>query len=78
MRVKILEDEFRHEIAGEGLRVFRKDDELTVPDADGEYFCANGWAQDLEGNVETAERDTNRKVLFVDKVAETTAAGEAQ
>jgi hypothetical protein len=39
----------------------------VVPDAIGEYFCKNGWAKDLDGNVETGVRDTTaRKVQPAD------------
>lgn len=37
--------------------------EIRVVDAaDGEFFCANGWARDVDGNVETGERGSLDRV----------------
>lgn len=78
MKVEIIEEELRHEIPGEGLCIFVKGDVKTVPDKDGEYFCRNGWAIDLDGKCESAERDTNRKVLYVDSTKSETISQEAK
>lgn len=56
MRVKILED-VKHDGSD-----YLKDDELTVTDDLGAYFCENGWAKDASGTVTTAKRDVNRTV----------------
>ena len=37
----------------DGSDRFEKDDERTVPDEDGAYFVANGWAEDTAGRVAT-------------------------
>jgi hypothetical protein len=68
MQVKILEESIKHEIDGI-LNVFTKDEVRSVPDEVGQYFCANGWAEDVAGDVETVERDANADVsLDVDSV----------
>jgi hypothetical protein len=52
MKVKILEETgVRHN----GIHVSHGD-EVTVPDRVGAMFCANGWAEDLDGKEETGER----------------------
>lgn len=38
-------------------------DVRVVSDDLGNYFCGNGWAKDVDGSVETAARDVNRKSL---------------
>ena len=72
MKVKILED-----IKHEGQQ-FTKDEQLTVDDALGTYFCNAGWAKDMAGKVKTAERDPHRKVLLdVASAGHKQTAGEA-
>lgn len=61
MHVKILEELIKHEIDGV-LNTFEKDEQRSVPDAVGAYFCKNGWAEDVEGNAETADRDPGAAV----------------
>ena len=63
MRVKILEKDIKHEIDGV-LSQFEKDEVRSVPDSVGTYFCANGWAEDVDGNVKTAGRDVNRLAML--------------
>ena len=38
------------------FHAFSEGDEVTVPDADGEKFCARGWAEDVDGKVPTGVR----------------------
>lgn len=45
-------------------RRFDAGDRATVDEATGRYLCGNGWAKDLAGVVETAERDTRRSVTL--------------
>jgi len=40
-----------------------KDEVRTVPGAIGGFFCSNGWAEDVDGKVETGVRDINRVTL---------------
>lgn len=53
MKIEILEEtgiktsEYGHMKHGE-IRV--------VEDGDGEFYCANGWAKDVDGQVETGKR----------------------
>ena len=63
MKVKILEESIKHEVDGV-LATFERDDVRTVPDYVGQFFCANGWAEDVSGVVETAVRDTGRVALL--------------
>ena len=63
MKVEILEESIKHEIDGV-LVTFEEGEIRSVPDNVGSYFCANGWAKDVDGNVETAARDVNRAVLL--------------
>lgn len=39
----------------DGTVRYEKDDQCTVPAADGARFCAAGWARDMSGDVATAE-----------------------
>ncbi len=60
MKVKILEETgIKH--AGVS---YQHDDEVTVDDHVGAMFCANGWAEDLAGEVETGERRTDQNVTL--------------
>lgn len=51
MRVEITEKKLRD--AGFDLT---EGDVITVPKEVGSAWCANGWARDTEGKVETGER----------------------
>ena len=77
MKVEILEKEIKHG-GPNGLEIFAEGEIRVVPDHVGEYFCRLGWAKDVDGNVETGERDTSRKELFVEKPAAGQKAGEAK
>lgn len=69
MKVLILDECIKHEIDGV-LHTFTKDEQRTVPDEIGAYFCKHGWAEDVSGSVETGVRDTNSNVgLDVDNTA---------
>lgn len=46
----------------DGRNRYEKGDVRTVLDENGEYFCSCGWARDVDGNVETAERQKNGDV----------------
>ena len=61
MRVEIIESSIKHEIDGV-LVTFEQGDIRTIPDVHGVFFCKNGWAKDLDGNIETAGRDVNRTI----------------
>lgn len=39
----------------DGRNRFEAGEVRVVPDEDGAYFCANGWAEDVAGNVPTGE-----------------------
>lgn len=59
MKIKILEN-FK-----DGVESYVKDDVRTVSDESGAYFCGNGWAEDVDGKVETAARSTTEVRLDV-------------
>lgn len=59
-----------------GREVFEAGDVRTVADDLGEYFCSCGWAKDVDGNVETGERNTTAAVLAPDSVAHKLNMGE--
>lgn len=59
MKVEILTS-FTHK--GEN---FILDDQRTVSDADGEYFCRAGWARDLSGTIPTGNPGPADVVLEV-------------
>ena len=63
MKVEILET-IKHE-----RDQFEAGETRVVPDNLGAYFCANGWAKDTEGKVETAERDIHRTAILDPSVA---------
>ena len=50
MKIKLLET-VKH-----GGHEYVADDEVTVADDLGEYFCTAGWAQDLAGDIKTGDR----------------------
>lgn len=58
MRVNILE-KIMH-----GRDVFEAGETRVVPDDVGAYFCANGWAEDVDGKVATVPRDPNRVTIL--------------
>jgi len=58
MQIRILEN-FKHD--GQD---FAQGEQRTVPDALGAYFCQAGWAEDVDGAVETAPRDVHRVVTL--------------
>lgn len=57
MRIECLTN-FKH-----GRRDYTKDDQITVDDELGAYFCTAGWAKDLDGNVETVVHTPGDVVL---------------
>ena len=71
MQVKFLEP-IKHQGGS-----FQVGDTLTLDDETGAYFCGNGWAEDVDGKVETALRDVNKSAkLNIDNAASSTVAGE--
>lgn len=43
------------------------EDQRTVDDEIGRYFCDNGWARDMSGEYPTAERDiSGQRVVHPD------------
>lgn len=62
MRIKVLEPTgIRH-----GGDVYTFNDICTVPDDEGQHFVTMGWAEDLDGNVATGDRNAmHGKVLEV-------------
>jgi hypothetical protein len=60
MKVEILEDVLRHHDQEVDKHYdLVKGDIITVSDETGAYFCACGWATDVDGAVATAERQLN-------------------
>ncbi len=39
------------------------EDQCTVSDAVGEYFCSMGWAEDVDGKVASGTRSTTNVVI---------------
>ena len=60
-----------------GRERFEAGDIRTVPDDLGAYFCAAGWAQDVDGAVATGERSTTEVRLTPENVAHANATEEA-
>jgi len=52
MKIKVLEEKFTH-----GRDMFYRDEVRVVDDALGTLFVENGWAEDLDGNVATGDRN---------------------
>ena len=78
MKVEILEENgIKHGNKDGILEVFNFGDIRTVPDDVGEYFCALGWAKDVDGKTPTAERDISRKALFVEGASAKTKVKKA-
>lgn len=46
---------------------FHAGDTLTVSDADGARFCANGWATDITGEAATGAPATGSTDLAIDR-----------
>ena len=54
--------------------IFEFDDQRTVSDERGEYFCRAGWVEDMSGQVATKKPNRNDVVLKVNNnIHETTA-----
>lgn len=76
MKVKILERNGpRGHAIGHGGQCFYEDDVVTVDDATGKLFCEMGWAEDVDGNVPTGQRDTTPKRLQPANVVHEVKAG---
>ncbi len=60
----------------DGRREYQAGDIVTVSDEDGAYFVGNGWAKDLDEQLPTGERNTQRRVLDV-RGANQSATAEA-
>jgi len=61
-----------------GRDVFEAGDVRTVQDDLGAYFCSCGWAKDVDGNVETAERDIHAKRMVPDSVVHGVSTSEVK
>ena len=48
---------------------FSEGDTVTVSDAFGQYVCGLGWARDVAGKVDTAERNTSNVVICPENAA---------
>ena len=55
IQVEILEDSLKTQVGGVPINL-SKGDRVKVDDAIAEYWCSLGWAQDVDGKVETGER----------------------
>lgn len=56
-----------------GRDVFEAGETRVVTDEIGTYFCSMGWAEDVDGKVETGTRDIHRShVLDVQSAKATT------
>ena len=62
----------------DGTNVYEKGDVRTVPDEDGAYFVRNGWAKDVEGKVDTGERDISHVKLDTRKSLHAVAADKVE
>ena len=64
MKIEILEESgIRHD-----GHVYKYAETRAVENHVGAYFCAMGWAKDLDGTVPTGDRDTSAKQLNVDNL----------
>lgn len=70
MRVKVLEEKIL-----EGREAFLKDEIREVSDEMGARWCANGWAEDLDGSVPTGERINRGQELQVNSAKFLPTAG---
>lgn len=61
----------------DGTNVYEKGDVRTVSDEDGAYFVGNGWAEDVEGKVDTGERDISNVKLDLRTATHAQVAGKA-
>lgn len=52
-----------------GREVYEAGDVRTVDPETGQYFCACGWAKDVDGAVETGNRDLAHKVVSPDSAS---------
>lgn len=59
-----------------GRDVFEEGDVRTVDDDTGAYFCACGWAKDVNGKVETVARDPKEVRVVPDNVVQKLTASE--
>lgn len=64
MRVEIFEERLKDMDPETGQHYnLVKGDRVNVPDSLGARWCALGWTGDLDGNVITGERDSNKKYI---------------
>lgn len=67
MRVEILEKQLKSSDPETGVRYnLVEGDTITVPDEVGERWCAEGWAKDVDGKVETGKRIVRGRRLDVE------------
>lgn len=55
MQVKVLSETVKDLVDGR-LVIASQGDQITVPDEKGREWCANGWAEDVAGQVTTGDR----------------------
>lgn len=61
MKIKVLEPNG----ILDGKTRYHFEDVVTVSDEDGAYFCGNGWAEDMDGKVATAQRTLHEVKLDI-------------
>ena len=61
----------------DGTTRFEKGDVRNVSDEDGEYFCSNGWAKDVDGKVATGERAKSGDPVVLDIRSGTHGLGDS-
>ena len=77
MKVEILEERLKDgdRVTGQQYDL-HAGDRVTVSDQCGEWWCSQGWARDLDGNVETAERVVRGARIDPDKASHSTQSSE--
>jgi hypothetical protein len=66
MRVEIAEERLKDTDTESGQTYnLGKGDVITVSEMTGRRWCENGWAKDLDGNVETGQRVPGVRALNV-------------
>ena len=68
IQVEVLEESLKSKDRETGERYnLSKGDVVTVSDALGQHWCAQGWAKDVAGKVKTGERRVIAATLNPDK-----------
>lgn len=69
MKIKITESEIKLNVDGQ-LVTYHEGDQVTVSDAIGELCVRHGWAEDLDGNIETGARIPGAAPITVNSLAQ--------